>query len=322
MIKPCLVKGTRDYDPLELSKRHYILNVIKQVYQKYCFEPLETPALETLTTLTEKYGQEGTQLIFKILNSGDFLANITDDPLETGYQNLLPKIASKGLRYDLTIPLMRYIVTHQHQLTFPLRRYQIQPVWRADKPQKGRYKEFCQCDADIVGTSSLICEGEILAMINEVLTKLGLKAFTININHRGILKGMAATNESKQEDAFSMTVDKLAKIGEEKVFEILTHQGFTPTALQKIKTIFKLEGSNQTKLKALHNCFENDTRGVEGVRDLQQILNHIADLGGDTKNIIIDPTLARGLTYYTGTVIEVEVANSTIGSIGGRGEIR
>ena len=316
--KPTIVKGTRDYSALQLYRRSCIFNTIKEVYQQYGFEPLETPALEEMDTLTEKYGEEGEQLIFKILNSGDFLANITDNPLTTGHQKLLPQIVAKGLRYDLTVPLIRYVVTNQHLLAFPFRRYQIQPVWRADRPQKGRYREFYQCDADVIGTDSLLCEGEFLKMIHEVLTHLKIKNFTIKVNHRAILKSMVTSDgQIEKESSFCMTVDKLDKIGPQRVLELLVEQGFSQEATTKYQAIFALQGSNEEKLTALNNYLGDDKNGIKGISDLKQILNHATHLGLDTNAITITPTLARGLAYYTGMVIEVVVPDNP--SIGGGG---
>ena len=228
--KPTLVKGTRDFGATQVFRRNYIVDTLRRIYQKYGFSPLETPALEYLETLTGKYGQEGDQLLFKILNSGDFLAGVESQNKD--YEALLPQIADKGLRYDLTVPLMRYVVMNKDQLVFPFKRYQMQPVWRADRPQKGRYREFYQCDIDVVGTNSLLCEAEMLVLIHEVFKQLGVKDFTIHINHRGVLKGLAAmVGAAEQEAALGMALDKLDKVGKDQVLEELRSKGFTPEAL-------------------------------------------------------------------------------------------
>jgi histidyl-tRNA synthetase len=318
--KPQLPKGTRDFNALQVAQRNFIFESIRQIYQQYGFSPLETSALEQLTTLTGQYGQEGEQLIFKVLNSGDFLAGTNPQAIDQGYKALLPQIAEKGLRYDLTVPLMRYIATHQQELVFPFRRYQIQPVWRADRPQKGRYREFYQCDADIVGTSSLLCEAEILAMAYQVLQRLGLKEACIQINHRALLKGMVKLIGSPdQENDFCMAIDKLDKVGKSKVLEELVSKGFSATSLENIEFIFDLQGNNEEKLAILEKKLGLSPEGLKGLQELKQIFHYIKALGLGDMPISLEPTLARGLTYYTGAVFEVKLPSINLGSIGGGG---
>jgi histidyl-tRNA synthetase len=318
--KPQLPKGTRDFNALQVAQRNFIFETIRQIYQPYGFSPLETPALEQLATLTGQYGQEGEQLIFKVLNSGDFLADIDPQAINQGYKALLPQIAEKGLRYDLTVPLMRYIATHQQALIFPFRRYQIQPVWRADRPQKGRYREFYQCDADIVGTSSLLCEAEILAMAYQVLQRLGLTEACIQLNHRGLLKGMVKLIGSPdQENDFCVAIDKLDKLGKGKVFEELISRGFSAASLESIQFIFDLQGNNQEKLDLLEQKLSLSAEGLKGLQELKQIFHYIEALGLADMPISLEPTLARGLSYYTGAVFEIKLPSIHIGSIGGGG---
>ena len=311
--KPTLLKGMRDFEAPQIFRRNYVIDTIRNVYQKYGYFPLETPALEHLATLTGKYGEEGDQLLFKVLNSGDFLDG-RNDPTQ-GYKALLPQIAEKGLRYDLTVPLMRYVSMHSNTLTFPLKRYQIQPVWRADRPQKGRYREFYQCDIDIVGTSSLLCEAEILVMIHEVLMKLGIKDFTIHINHRAILKDLATMiGAAEQEGTLCVALDKLDKLGKDKVLEELKKKEFSSTALAKLAFIFDLPTTQADRWSVLIKKLGPTQSGVQ---DMQKILNYVQALGLEQPSIVPDPTLARGLSYYTGTIFEIK--NLDWGSIGGGG---
>lgn len=318
--KPTTLKGTRDFSATQISKRNYIFDTIRQVYQQYGFSPLETPALEHLSTLTGQYGQEGDQLLFKVLNSGDFLADVDNTAIDKGYKALLPQIAEKGLRYDLTVPLMRYVAMHSHQLTFPFKRYQIQPVWRADRPQKGRYREFYQCDADVVGTASLICEAELLAMAYQVLQQLGINHFSIQLNHRAILKGVAALiGEADKESALCIAIDKLDKLGRDGVFEELASKGFSSKSLEQLNCIFELQGTNEAKLEVLSSHLARSKEGLQGLKEVKQILQYVAALGLEAMPITIEPTLARGLVYYTGAVFEVKMQHTSIGSIGGGG---
>lgn len=317
---PQLVKGTRDFDAFQILKRNYIFDHIRQVYQSYGFIPLETPALEHVSTLLGNYGTDGEQLIFRILNSGDFLAEVTDPAAYTNYKALLTQIADKGLRYDLTVPLMRYVAAHHHELVFPFKRYQIQPVWRADRPQKGRYREFYQCDVDVVGTSSLLIEAEILSMVHEVLARLGITQFKIALNHRAVLNGIVTLmGEGDRVNEFCIAIDKLDKVGREKVIQELVARGFASAALEKFSFIFDLQGSNQHKLQRLSEHLAGSKLGLQGVQEIEQILRRVNALGISDKNISIEPSLARGLSYYTGTVFEVKLQGVDIGSVAGGG---
>ncbi len=313
--RPHLLQGTRDFSAPQVFRRNYIFDTIRHIYQKYGFLPLETPALEHLATLTGKYGEEGDQLLFKILNSGDFLAGADENTKD--YKALSPQIAAKGLRYDLTVPLMRHVAMNRHTLTFPFKRYQMQPVWRADRPQKGRYREFYQCDIDILGTSSLLCEAEILVMIHEVLFQLGIKDFTIHLNHRTVLKSLAElVGAADQEGALCVALDKLDKVGKDKVLEELKGKGFTPAALAKLMFIFELPATQTDRWSVLTEQLGPDQVGVQ---NMQKILNYVQALGLEQSFITLDPTLARGLSYYTGTVFEVKMKHLDFGSMGGGG---
>ena len=319
-IIPQLVKGTRDFSPAQVAQRNYIFKTIQQVYQKYGFIPLETPALEYLSILLGQYGQEGDQLVFKILNSGNFLSDITQDESYQDYKSLTPKIAEKGLRYDLTVPLMRYVASHYSELTFPFKRYQIQPVWRADRPQKGRFREFYQCDADIVGTSSLLSEAEILVMANQVLEELKISNFKIYLNHRGILNGIGMLiGGLEQVNQFSITIDKLDKIGKDKVIDELIEKGFSKAALTKFDFIFELTGDTYTKLKTLHQYLGQNEIAVKGLQEIEHILAKLEAMGMSTIPISIEPTLARGMAYYTGSIFEIKLPAVDIGSLAGGG---
>lgn len=321
MEKPTLPKGTRDFGPAVMVKRQFILGTIKQVFQKFGFQPLETPAIENLTTLTGKYGDEGDQLLFKILNSGDYLKDIDNAKLETRNSKLLTsEISEKGLRYDLTVPFARYVVMNRHEVTFPFKRYQVQPVWRADRPQKGRYREFYQCDADVVGTDSLICEAEIILMIKEVMSNLNVHDFIIKINHRGILNGIAEVigAKGKETDLF-VAIDKLDKIGEEKVKEELAGKGFESKNLETLFSILNKSGSNTDKLGFLSDQFINTASGQKGVNDLMEVFGLLKEFESTDQNVELDIALARGLSYYTGCIFEVKINNVAIGSISGGG---
>lgn len=316
--RPMLVKGMRDFGANQVFKRNYILDIIRNTYQKYGFFPLETPALEQLETLTGKYGQEGEQLLYKILNSGDFLRDVAVQGQD--HKTLSPQIAGKGLRYDLTIPLMRYVALNKDQLVFPFKRHQIQPVWRADRPQKGRYREFLQCDIDVIGTSSLLCEAEIIALIHQVLQQLGVKDFSIHINHRGVLKGLAVlAGAANQEDALCMALDKLDKVGKDRVLEELQRKGFTTEALEKLSFLFDLPVTQEDRWIVLEKQLATTQEGLAGLQALQKILAYVQALGIEKPSVTFDPTLARGLSYYTGTVFEVKVKDMAWGSIGGGG---
>jgi len=321
MEKPSLPKGTRDFGPTTMAKRQFILDTIRGIFRKYGFLPLETPAMENLSTLTGKYGEEGDQLLFKILNSGDFLKDVGQNIIEArNSKGMASDISEKGLRYDLTVPFARYVVMNRNEVTFPFKRFQIQPVWRADRPQKGRYREFYQCDADVVGTDSLICEAEIILMIKEVFKGLGIKDYTIKINHRGILSGMAETMSAKEkETSLFVAIDKLDKIGNEKVKEELRTKGFSEDSLTSLFEILHVKGSTTNKLALLSAKFETTESGQRGLRDLREVLNLLEYSGSTEDHLEFDVALARGLSYYTGCIFEVKINNVAIGSVSGGG---
>jgi len=322
--KPSIPKGTRDFGPAEMAKRHFILDTIKKVYQKYGYEPIETPAMENLSVLQGKYGDEGDQLLFKILNSGDFLSK-TNEEDRGASKSLLPKISEKGLRYDLTVPFARFVVMNQHKLTFPFKRYQIQPVWRADRPQKGRYREFFQCDADAIGTNSMLCEAEIVLMIQEVFKNLQAKKansldYAIKINNRKILSGIVEVMgaEGKETD-FAVAIDKLDKIGEEKVKEELQQRGFDQSAIDTMSPLFALTGDNNEQLNFLKDFLKGSEIGQKGIAELSEVLDILTSFGAKVPQLELDVTLARGLSYYTGAIFEVKPKNVQMGSICGGG---
>lgn len=320
--KPSIPKGTRDFNPEEVTRRNYIFNVIKETFSLYGFQPIETPSFENSETLMGKYGEEGDRLIFKILNSGDFLSKV-DDKLysEKDSNKITTKISEKALRYDLTVPFARYVVQHQNQITFPFKRYQIQPVWRADRPQKGRFREFFQCDADVVGSTSLWQEVEFVQLYDAVFSKLGLKDVTIKINNRKILSGIAETigAEDKLID-FTVALDKLDKIGEDGVKKEMREKSISEDALQKLQPLFSFKGSNDEKLNALSEMLKTSELGMKGVQELDFIAKTIEKLGLQNASLQIDVTLARGLNYYTGAIFEVSApAEVNMGSIGGGG---
>lgn len=313
--KPSIPKGTRDFSPEKMLKRQFILNTIRNVFEKFGFQPLETPAMENLSVLTGKYGDEGDKLLYKILNSGDFLSKTGEDDFQGGSKKLTNKIAEKGLRYDLTVPFARYVVMNQHDITFPFKRYQIQPVWRADRPQKGRYREFYQCDADVVGTNSLVCESEFILMINEVMNTLGLTDFTIKINNRKLLTAITdLIGEHGKEATFCVAIDKLDKIGREKVEEELSNNGFSPAGIKKLAPVFDMKGSNNEILKQLEDLLIDSEAGKEGIDELKQVFGYLNDFGAEDQKVELDLTLARGLSYYTGIILEVKANNSSITS--------
>jgi histidyl-tRNA synthetase len=317
--KPSIPKGTRDFSPEIMVKRNYIFNIIQQTFSKYAFQPLETPSMENLSTLLGKYGEEGDKLLFRILNSGDFLAKVDDETLQGRKINeLSTKIANKGLRYDLTVPFARYVVQHRNEITFPFKRYQIQPVWRADKPQKGRYREFYQCDGDVIGTDSLISEVELINIIDEVFTALNLDV-TIKINNRKILKGIAEyAGAADHFTDITMAVDKLDKVGLEKVKDDLLDRGIGSSAVDKLEAFLKVEGNNQELLDHLKKFFTNSEEGMKGVEETTEILGYISELRRNN-TLEFDPKLARGLDYYTGTIFEVKTNEMEIGSVCGGG---
>jgi len=319
MDKPTLPKGTRDFGPVVMAKRQFIFDTIRTVFQTYGFQPVETPAMENLSTLTGKYGEEGDQLLFKVLNSGDFLKDVNPDNFQN-YRVLTSEIAEKGLRYDLTVPFARFVVMNRNEVTFPFKRYQIQPVWRADRPQKGRYREFYQCDADVVGTNSLVCEAEIILMIKSVFNALNITDYTIKINHRGVLNGVAEQIGAKgKEVPLFVAIDKLDKIGEEKVREELSTKEFSEQNLDALFKLLKAEGDNNQKLDYLRKQFSNSTAGTKGISDLEEVFKLIQLLGKDDSNVEFDIPLARGLSYYTGCIFEVKINNVAIGSVSGGG---
>jgi histidyl-tRNA synthetase len=317
--KPSLARGTRDFGPDKMAKRNYIFSTIKSVFQKFGFAPIETPALENLSTLMGKYGEEGDQLLFKILNSGNFSEKISQVDLEEGYKSLTAKISEKGLRYDLTVPFARFVAMNRNDLVFPFKRYQIQPVWRADRPQRGRYREFYQCDADVVGTNSLLCEAEIIAMLQEILVKFGID-FTIKINNRKILSGISeAIGAIGQESTLAIAIDKLDKIGKEAVLLELSERGFSDESIKKLEPIFSFSGKNSEKINFLKSFLQNSETGQIGVEELEKVLIYSESYGSDSQRVELDITLARGLSYYTGAIFEVKVNNAVMGSISGGG---
>ncbi len=317
--KPSIPKGTRDFGPDEMAKRNYIFNTIKNVYALYGFQQIETPAMETLHTLMGKYGDEGDKLLFKILNSGDFLKSTTDEELlSRNPLKLQTKVSEKGLRYDLTVPFARYVVMHREELQMPFKRYQIQPVWRADRPQKGRYREFYQCDADIVGSDSLLNEVELMQIIDTVFKKFGIRV-QIKINNRKILTGIAEIiGEQEKIVQITTAIDKLDKIGLDAVNAELEKEGLLKTSIEKLQPIIQLSGSNDEKLNTIAEVLANSEIGLKGVEEVRFILNTLKQI--ELKNEIqLDLTLARGLNYYTGAIFEVKALDVEIGSITGGG---
>ncbi len=320
-MKPSIPKGTRDFTPLEIAKRNYIFSIIKQVFETYGFQPIETPAFEKSSTLMGKYGEEGDRLIFKILNSGDFLKKVDDNLLEEKYSaKITSLISEKALRYDLTVPFARYVVQHQNDIVFPFKRYQMQPVWRADRPQKGRFREFYQCDADVVGSNSLWQEVEFVQLYDEVFTKLGLTETIIKINNRKILSGLADIIGAKDKLIdFTVALDKLDKIGEEGVIKEMLYKGISKDAIVKVKPLFDFTGSNDEKLNKLSNLLSESEEGLKGVEELKFMVDNIEELGLQSAVLELDVTLARGLNYYTGAIYEVQTDKVQMGSIGGGG---
>jgi histidyl-tRNA synthetase len=322
MQKPSIPKGTRDFSPEEVSKRNYIIQIIRKNFEKFGFQPIETPSFENMETLMGKYGEEGDRLIFKILNSGDFLRDIPEDIYrEHNSQKMTTQISEKALRYDLTVPFARYVVQHQSEITFPFKRYQIQPVWRADRPQKGRYREFYQCDADVVGANSLWQEVEFVQLYDSVFAALQLKGITIKINHRKILSGFAEViGTSEKLIDFTVALDKLDKIGKEKVEEEMLQRGISPEAIAKIQPVFSLQGSFSEKISQLKKLLATSQVGREGIADLEFIYETVQQIGLQVSNLELEVTLARGLNYYTGAIFEVAPPKEVVlGSIGGGG---
>lgn len=317
--KPSIVKGTRDFSPAEMSKRNYIFNTIKEVYALYGYQQIETPSLETLQTLMGKYGEEGDKLLFKVLNSGDFLNKVSDEELqERNVLKLASKICEKGLRYDLTVPFARYVVMHHDEIQFPFKRYQIQPVWRADRPQKGRYREFYQCDADVVGSDSLLNEVELMQIVDEVFTRFGVRVL-LKINNRKILTGIAEVIGAADKIVdITVAIDKLDKIGLEGVNQELANAGIDADAIEKLQPIISLQGTNEEKLKTIGEVLKDSEIGLKGVEEVSYILKVLKSVGLHHE-IELDLTLARGLNYYTGAIFEVKALDVEIGSITGGG---
>jgi histidyl-tRNA synthetase len=319
--KPSTPKGTRDFSPTEMVKRNYIFDTIKSVFRKYGYQQIETPAMENLSTLMGKYGDEGDKLIFKILNSGDYLSKVDAEKLATHNSQLITKeISEKALRYDLTVPFARYVVMHQNEITMPFKRFQVQPVWRADRPQKGRYREFYQCDADVVGSDSLLNEAEFILIYDEALSNLGLKDFTIKINNRKILSGIAEViNKPDQIIDLTVAIDKLDKIGLDGVIKELNEKGFTDADINKLKPVILLEGSNVEKLNSLREALAISEIGLKGCDEIESIFKYLESFKLIRATVELDITLARGLNYYTGAIFEVKTNEAAMGSIGGGG---
>lgn len=311
--KPSIPKGTRDFSPAEMMRRQYIFDTVKRVFRTYGFAPLETPAMENLSTLLGKYGDEGDKLLFKILNSGDYAAGLTDDEMRQA-----SKICEKGLRYDLTVPFARYVVQHQGELTFPFKRYQIQPVWRADRPQKGRYREFYQCDVDVIGTRSLLCEVELVEIVERVFKALGIRV-ALKMNNRKILYGIAeAIGHADKMMDITVAIDKLEKIGLENVKAELLERGLEQEAVDRLQPILELSGDNRQKLIQLREVLAASETGLKGIEEMETIFGHVERLGIDLQ-VELDLSLARGLNYYTGAIFEVKALDFAIGSICGGG---
>ncbi|TDT45512.1 histidyl-tRNA synthetase [Maribacter spongiicola] len=320
--KPSIPKGTRDFNPSEIAKRNYIFDIIKKNFQTYGFQPIETPSFENSDTLLGKYGEEGDRLIFKILNSGDFISKVDDATYADKNSNsIAPKITEKALRYDLTVPFARYVVMHQNELDFPFKRYQIQPVWRADRPQKGRFREFFQCDADVVGSDSLLQEVELIQLYDAVFSDLKLEGATIKMNNRKILAGIAEVIGAKDLLIdFTVALDKLDKIGEDGVKKEMLAKGISGEAIEKASPLFLPQSTNEEQLERLDALLKDSEEGKKGLEELRFILETIAVLGLQSANLSIDVTLARGLNYYTGAIFEVAAPKGVImGSIGGGG---
>ncbi|MCF6140441.1 histidine--tRNA ligase [Flavobacterium sp. K77] len=320
--KPSIPKGTRDFSPAEVAKRNYIIQIIKTNFEKFGFQPIETPSFENSETLMGKYGEEGDRLIFKILNSGDYLAKANGTHLEAkDSTKLTASISEKALRYDLTVPFARYVVQHQNEIEFPFKRYQVQPVWRADRPQKGRFREFFQCDADVVGSQSLWQEVELVQLYDSVFAALGLQGVTIKINNRKILSGIAEViGASDKLIDFTVALDKLDKIGEDGVKKEMTEKGITADAIAKVQPLFQFSGTFAEKIQQLSSLLADSAEGMKGVEELRFICDNVANLGLSVATLDLDVTLARGLNYYTGAIFEVAAPKTvSMGSIGGGG---
>ncbi len=319
MSKPSLARGTRDFGPEQMAKRNFIFDTIRRSFQRYGFQPLETPAFENLSVLMGKYGEEGDQLLFKILNSGDFSGKLTNTDWHEGSKRLTTKISEKGLRYDLTVPFARYVVMNRGTLVMPFKRYQIQPVWRADRPQRGRYREFYQCDADVVGTESLLCEAEIVLLLHDILPQLGITDFTVKINNRKILTGISnVIGAEGMEGPLCVAIDKLDKIGKEKVIDELVERGFSTDSVALLEPIFSLS-SHDDPFSELRSWLSGSEIALKGISELEEVWKMVKALGLKSPKIEFDVTLARGLSYYTGAIFEVKANNVQIGSISGGG---
>ncbi|MBN2774347.1 MAG: histidine--tRNA ligase [Prolixibacteraceae bacterium] len=317
--KPSIPKGTRDFSPVEMTRRNYIFDTIKEVFRLYGYQPIETPAMENLSSLMGKYGEEGDKLLFKILNSGDFISGVPDNILiEKNSTKITSGISEKGLRYDLTVPFARFVVQHQNEITFPFKRYQIQPVWRADRPQKGRYREFYQCDVDVIGSDCLLNEAELIQIIDDVFKCLNI-GIVIKVNNRKILAGIAEIiGEAERITDITVAIDKLEKIGLEKVNLELVEKGVSEGAIKKLQPVLQLKGSTSKKIEILKSVLAASETGLKGIEELEKLFNYIngTDTGEKTE---LDLTLARGLNYYTGAIIEVKATEIQIGSICGGG---
>ncbi len=318
--KPSIPKGTRDFSPEEVSKRQYIFDKIRHQFQLFGYSPIETPSFENLSTLTGKYGEEGDRLIFKILNSGDYLAKADEKLLqEKNSQKLISTISEKALRYDLTVPFARYVVQHQNEITFPFKRYQMQPVWRADRPQKGRFREFYQCDADVVGSDSLLQEVELISLYDAVFTELKVPV-EIHFNNRKVLSGLAEVADiSDQLIDFTVALDKLDKIGEDKVKGEMLEKGISPEAIEKLSALFSMSGDFDAQLNSLENILKTSETGMKGIEEVRFAFEKVQKLGLKSADLVLNLTLARGLDYYTGAILEVKAKGVQLGSIGGGG---
>lgn len=319
MQKPSNARGTRDFGPKDMAKRNYVFDIIKKHFVEFGFQAIETPSIENLSTLTGKYGEEGDQLLFKILNSGDYLKDISSEDLTAGSRKTLAKLSEKGLRYDLTVPFARFVSMNRNELAFPFRRYQIQPVWRADRPQKGRYREFYQCDADIIGSDSLVNEAELIALFQSVFSSLSLKA-NLLINSRKVLMGMVdSLGLQNQFVDFAVALDKLDKVGWDAVINELTEKGFSSQQCVAIKSMVSFQGTNQEKIAYLSTYFKDSVVGQQGLEEINSVLNLSETNGFSNDNLIFDITLARGLSYYTGLIYEGKAKDVAFGSIVGGG---
>jgi histidyl-tRNA synthetase len=320
MYQPSIPKGTRDFSPEVMVRRNFIFDTIRTVFQRYGYLPIETPSMENVETLTGKYGDEGDKLIFRILDSGDYLKSVSDEALQQRQLNVVTKgIAEKALRYDLTVPFARFVVMHQHAIAFPFKRYQIQPVWRADRPQKGRYREFYQCDADVVGSDSLINEVELIQIFDDVLTALKVPSI-IKVNNRKILQGVAElAGVAERMMEMTIAIDKLDKVGVEGVVKELRDRSFSEQAIATIQRLFVLEGNNEERIDQLSALLSNSQAGMKGIEELKYVMKMVAELGLKSSNLDLDITLARGLNYYTGAIFEVKARDVQMGSICGGG---